>query len=205
MELWAKGCNLHARYIAMPPTSIHKSDFWSWRTRLSWEPGVRAGQLTCLNLLSRLPSQHQAYCLVRMYAWIKEKFSSLLPERLDAAKNFKCEWRGPTWTAFLLPSLSNNFVVLTSQNKSFTRLDAFLLILFLQIFRIDFWWNLGIFFRKKHHKPIFRFDRTRVDHAARDAEIKIFSALRWLVVSDMKWRHQITWIYYVRKSCETHC
>ena len=30
-------------------------------------------------------------------------------------------------------------------------------IAFLQIFRIDLWWNLGIFFRKKHHKPILRF------------------------------------------------
>ena len=26
----------------------------------------------------------------------------------------------------------------------------------------DLWWNLGIFFRKNHHKPIFRFDRTWV-------------------------------------------
>ena len=38
MELWPKGPNLHTRHIAMLPTSIHMSDFWSWRPdpRESW-------------------------------------------------------------------------------------------------------------------------------------------------------------------------
>ena len=69
-----------------------------------------------------------------------------------------------------------------------TQLDVFYLILrFLQIFRIDLWWNLGIFFRKKHHKPILRFcgshrSRPRLAPKRRDAEIKLFSAQRWLVV-----------------------
>ena len=43
---------------------------------------VRAGQLTCLNLLSRLPTQHQADFVVRINARIEEKFNSLLREDL---------------------------------------------------------------------------------------------------------------------------
>ena len=112
---------------------------------------VRAGQLKCLNLLSRLPKQHQADFVVRMYAGIEEKFTSLLQERQDTANNY-CEWQGVNWTAFI-PSFSNYFVVSTSQNKSITQLDVFLLILcFYRFFGFDLWWNLGIFFRKKHHK-----------------------------------------------------
>ena len=43
---------------------------------------VRAGQLTCLNLLSRLPTQHLADCVVGMYARIEEKFNYLFREDL---------------------------------------------------------------------------------------------------------------------------
>ena len=50
---------------------------------------VRAGKFTCLNLLSRLPTQHQADFIVHMYAGIEKKLNSFLLERLDAANNFK--------------------------------------------------------------------------------------------------------------------
>ena len=39
-----------------------------------------------------------------------------------------------------------------SQNKSVTQLDVFLLILCIyRFFGFNLWWNLGIFFHKKHH------------------------------------------------------
>ena len=56
-------------HIAMLPTSI---------TTL----------VSCLKLLSRFPTGHQADFVVRMYAGIEKKFSSLLWERLHAANNF---------------------------------------------------------------------------------------------------------------------
>ena len=77
---------------------------------------MRGGQLTCLNLLSRLPTQHQADFVVRMYARIEEKFNSLLREDLIDAANNKCEWRGVNRIAFI-PCFNNYFVVSTSQNK----------------------------------------------------------------------------------------
>ena len=138
---------------------------------------MRAGQLTCLNLLSRLPSQHQADCLVRVYAGIKDKFNSLLRERLDAANNFKCEWQGVTWIAFL-PSFSNHFVVSTSQNKSFTQLDVFLLILcFYRFFGSICGGIWGFSFVKSTSNRYFALIG-RESTKAGDAEIELFSALR---------------------------
>ena len=62
--------------------------------------------------------------------------------------SLKCEWRGVNSIAFI-PSFSNYFVVSTSQNKSVTQLDVFLLILcFYRFFGFDLWWNLGMFLCK---------------------------------------------------------
>ena len=138
---------------------------------------MRDDQLICLNLLSRLLSQQQAVCLVRMYAGIKEKFNSLPRERLGAANNFKCEWRDVTWIAFL-PSFSNYFVVSTSQNKSVTQLDVFLLILcFYRFFGSICGGIWGFSFAKSTTNRYFALIG-RESTKARDAEIKLFSVLR---------------------------
>ena len=141
---------------------------------------VRADQLTCLNLLSA--------CMLEL------KRNWIISFRKDWTQRtiLKCEWRGVDMIAFI-PSFSNYFVVSTSQNKSVTQLDVFLLILcFYRFFGFDLWWNLGIFFCKKHHKS------TWVDQSCHCTKRgnKTISALRWLGVSDEKWRHQITWLSY---------
>ena len=141
---------------------------------------VRAGQLTCLNLLSRLPTQHQADFVVRMYARIEEKFNSLFREDLIDAANNKCEWRGVNRIAFI-PCFNNYFVVSTSQNKISHAFRCFLDIdLFFESICGGIW---GFSFAKSTTSSYFALiarELTKVGTKREGCENKTIFCAHWL-------------------------